>query len=104
MPGHFICKSSRLAYFLHDAHLYFELSYLFTSFLSVFSKVATAVGWTHCEVPGVQRMRCREERGWERTSGHSGYQWRLPSGELKDGHGIMGQDGGEGLEGAHTQF
>lgn len=49
-------------------------------------------------------MRCREERGWERTSGHSGYQWRLPSGELKDGHGIMGQDGGEGLEGAHTQF
>ena len=79
---------------------------MFTSFLSVCSEVATAVGCTHCEVPRVQRMRCREEKGWERTSGHSGYQWRLLSRELKDGNGIEGQDGGEGLEaqGAHTSF
>ena len=82
------------------------LTFVFTSFLSVFSEVATAVGCTHCEVPRVQRMRCREEKGWERTSGHSGYQWRLLSRELKDGNGIEGQDGGEGLEaqGAHTSF
>ncbi|KAG5204145.1 hypothetical protein JEQ12_002121 [Ovis aries] len=75
-----------------DLHEACSLSRL--SFLSVFSEVATAVGCTHCEVPRVQRMRCQEERGWERTSGHSGYQWRLLSRELKDGNGIERQDGG----------